>query len=522
MPPKRAIKLITTDLKARERLLAGAAKVYKAVSATFGAMSGNVLLEKPYGDPIATHDGVTVARDIFLRDAIENMGARVLVQASAQTNKLAGDGTTATVILGYNLLKEAHKRVVAGESAMELKRTLEADSKKVIDYLLSKSKEAGSKELLEVATISSGDSEIGALISNVVEEVGNEGSITLREDLIPGIKVEEVGGYYFDKGFFALNIQVEYEKPHILVTQKRLVSAHEMLPIIKTAIETGNKRVVIIGDISGDALNTAVGNIMNGNWECVVVPPPAFGDDAKLFLEDVAIYTNAKLFYEGDRMDKMTPADFGAVERSQVNQDRAILFNASNDEPIDGRIKELKAALEAESNANKRERIEQRIAKLSGKISIVKVGGNTQSEMEELKFRVEDAIEATKSALAEGVLPGNATALVWASEELDVHPLLKQALQAPFIKLLDNAGQSGEFRLNQILKAGWAQGFNVREMDTKTEPKDLLELGVLDATKAIVQTVINAVSAANVLLTTNATVSIDDRDDTSKSNTSKP
>src|SRR3990167_4871809 len=319
--PKRPNKLITTNLIARQGLLEGCRKLYEAVSSTYGAMSGNVVLQKPFGDPVITHDGVTVARDIFLRDDIENLGAVILKQASDQTNKQAGDGTTATVVLGYHLLEAAHRRVVAGESAMAIKRAMEKDARKVMEFVKSKSEKANSEKLVQVATISSGDEEVGKLIADVVEEVGDSGAITMQENLLPGIKVEKIGGYYFEKGFFALNKVVEYTSPHVIVTQKKLVSAFDVLPIIKLAQQSGNRRVILIGDVSGDALNTAIGNIINGQWECCIIPPPAYGDDSKLFLEDIALYTAAKLFYEGDRLDKMTSDDFGSVERSQVSQE---------------------------------------------------------------------------------------------------------------------------------------------------------------------------------------------------------
>jgi chaperonin GroEL len=516
--PPREIKKLQFGLEARQTVLNGVEKGYQAVSSTYGASGQNVLQGMPFGDPVLTRDGVTVAKRVVLEDRAENDAWSVIRQASEKTNKTAGDGTTATVVLARNLYVAAHQRVVAGENPMRLKAQMVADSRKVIDFIKSKSVDA-KKHLLEVATVSSGDKNIGALVSDTIADIGLDGGITIREQSYPTVDVEKINGYYFNKGFFALNNQIEWEKPHILVTQKPLTAAADILPLIKFINQQADKKLVIIGDVRGDALNLLMANTMaqadqNGNpvpFEGIVIPPPAYNDEAKLYMEDIAIYTGAKVYNEAET--NFTPEHFGTAERIQVNQDRAIIFKGGGDgDTITSRAAEIKSNIDKEVDAHVKDALEQRYSKLVGKIAIVNVGASTPTEMEELKFRVEDAIEATKSAMADGVVPGGATVLAHAGASgangvvglTDVSDLFKTALKETFKKLYDNAGESPDYRLKQIQAAKFGYGFNLREMTE--EPVDLAKAGIWDATRAVIQTIENATSAAGALLTVGALV----------------
>jgi chaperonin GroEL len=509
--PPREIKDLDHGNHVRSRLLAGVEQIYEAVSSTYGPSGNNVLLELPYGDPTLTRDGVTVAKRVFLSDRVENMAARVIAQASDKTNKTAGDGTTATVVLARNVLTAAHQQVGAGINAMKLKRQIDDDARLVIDWLKSNSSPAAD-HLVEVATVSAGDPAIGQLIAETVREVGANGGITIREQTYPTIDVERVNGYHFDKGFFALNQQIELAGPHILVSQKRLMTNTDILPILNhVASDQNNKKLVIIGEVAGDAMQTALANAVGGKYELIILQPPAYGDEARLFMEDIATYVGAKPLLEGMSTASIGAEFFGTAERVQASQQRGIIFGGGGaGDDIADRAAELMKQIEDEHNPHRKDVLEGRYAKLVGKIAIVNVGGSTPTEMEELRFRVEDAIEATKSAMADGVLPGGATMLVHAATIPGVSALFAGALRETFKKLMSNAAENSEKRLGQVEDAKIGMGFNLRAMTDK--PLDLGKAGIWDATRSIVQTVENAASAAGALLTTNATVSIHDEE----------
>lgn len=513
--PAREIKDLQFGADARATVLEGVRKLYEAVSSTYGPAANNVLQGMPYGDPVLTRDGVTVAKRIILDNRAENDAATVMRQASEETNKTAGDGTTATIVLGYNILKEANRRVVAGENPMKLKAMLQADSRTVVEYIKAQSVSAD-KHLLEVATVSSGDKNIGALVADVMMDIGVDGGITIREQTYPTIDVEKINGYYFTKGFFALNQQVEWEKPHILVSQKSLAAASDILPIIQLINQQDVKKLVIVGEVRGEALQILLANSVaqadsQGRpvpFEGVVIPPPAYGDEAKLFMEDIAIYVGGQVLTEAQQ--DITAEMLGSAERIQVNQDRAIVFKGKGDgDTITSRAAEIKQNIDKETNEHAKDQLENRYSKLVGKIAIVNVGASTPTEMEELRFRVEDAIEATKSAMADGVVAGSAVILVHAATQA-ISELFATALTETFKKLFDNAGEASDYRLKQVQASKLGRGFNLRDMSD--EPIDLAKAGIWDATRAVVQTIENATSAAGALLTVGALVTPRDED----------
>lgn len=509
--PAREVRQLILGEEARHKVLEGSRKIYEAVASTYGPKANNVLLALPIGDPTLTRDGVTVAKrisstNVGLEDRAEADAAAILRQASEKTNKTAGDGTTATIVLAYELLRLANQRVVSGENAMVLKREIEADALVVKDFLAKKSQSSGN-HLLDVATVSSGDPNIGKLISDTLKEIGSEGGITIREQQYPVIEVEKVNGYYFDKGFAALNQQIEYEKPWIFVTSKSLSSNSDILPLLNIVAKSPDKRpLVIIGEVRGDAMNTLITNVIRGVLDGVVITPPAYGDEAKLFMEDIAIYTGALLFFPSD--NSATLGHFGSAQRVQISSERAIIFDGDGDrKEIVNRAAQIKMNLDKETNPHQKDQLEQRFSKLTGKIALVNVGGSTMAEMEELKYRVEDAIEATKSSMIDGILPGGATSLLRASE-CKISPLFAQALQNTFKKLMENAAEPPEYRMKQVLESDWGYGFNLREITE--EPVNLAESGIWDATRAIVQVVENAASAAGSLITVNTIVEVVD------------
>lgn len=498
--PKREIKNILFDDEARLKLANGARKMSEIVGVTYGPSGKNVILGMPYGDATLSRDGVTVAKRTILEDKAEDNAAQILRQASERTNKTAGDGTTATIVLGHNLFARGNRLVAAGENGMLLKKQIIDDSRVVIDFLKSESKDAKG-HLLDVATVSAGDPAIGALVADTLADIGSDGGISIKEQNYPTVDVEKVDGYLFDRGFFALTQAVEYVTPFVFVTSKQIASNTDMVPLLSFVLGSDNKNLVIIGDvpINSEGMNTLMLNVLQGKLNAVVIPPPAFNDEATAFMEDIATYTGAKLFLNGNDIKQIARETFGTAERVQVNDKRAILFRgAGSDEDITARAAVIKKSLNEESESHAKDNLEKRHAKLTGKIAIVNVGGSTQTEMEELRYRVEDAIEATKSAMEEGVLPGGATMLV-AATKLDISRLYKNALEDTFRHLMNNAAEPADYRLEQVRHAKKGFGFNLREMTD--EPIDLNKSGIWDATRAVTQTIENATSAAGSLLT---------------------
>lgn len=504
--PKREIKNIYLGDEAMAKVAAGASKIAEVVGTTYGPSGRNVILGMPYGDSTLTRDGVTVAKRTILADKAEDDAAVILRQAAEKTNKSAGDGTTATIKLANNIFQRGNRLVAAGENGMLLKKQIVEDSHQVIDYLNGVS-EDGNGHLLDVATVSSGDPAIGALVADTLIEIGVEGGISIREQTYPVIDVEKVAGYLFDKGFYALTQAVEYSQPLIFVTSKQFSSNTDMVPLLSRVIGGENKNLVIIGEVrpNSEAANTFILNVMQGKFNGVIVPPPAFNEEGIPFMEDIATYVGSKLFLPGDDIKAIDAEYFGTAERVQISDKRAIIFDGHGAaEDVEVRANEIKERVTKETDSHVKDNLEQRYSKLTGKVAIVNVGGSTQTEMEELRYRVEDAIEATKSAMADGVLPGGATMLVKASDIPTVSKLYRDALRDTFRDLMNNAAEPADYRLEQVLRSETGFGFNLR--DITNDPIDLREAGIWDATRAVVQTIENATSAAASLLTIGAIV----------------
>lgn len=501
--PKRQIKVITSGTDARMKLTSGAQQMADAVGSTFGPGGYNVILGMPYGDATLTRDGVTVAKRTILEDRVEDNAAQILRQASEKTNRTVGDGTSATIVLGNQLFQLGNRLVAAGENGMLLKRQIADDAHKVIEYVKSKSQKADKKNLLQVATVSAGDPNIGALISDLVNEIGEQGGVTVREHDYPVMDVEKISGYYFDKGFFALNQEIELPKPVVFVSMKRLENNADVLPMLETFFNNAKDRpLVIIAECrtNSEAMNTVLLNIQKFSLNIVVIQPPLFNEESKLVMEDIALYAGAQLYTDGNDIKEFKFEDFGESKSIKVSQTQAVLFGGGGDgHAIVDRAASIKEQIKKETNAHGKDRLEQRYSKLTGKVAIVNVGGSTLVEMEELHYRVEDALGATRAAVTDGILPGGTTMFVRAADELEISNLFKEALNATFCKLMENAAERAEYRLEQVRRAPFGYGFNIRNISD--DPIDLREEGVFDATKAITQVIENAASAAGALLT---------------------
>lgn len=525
-------KVITFGGDAHKSIRLGVETMREAVGSTYGPGGRNVLIKKKYVQPILTRDGVTVARDIAghgnrLNDPIATEAAKLVYQASEKTNKTAGDGTTATVVLLAELYKAGYQRTTAGEDAMVIKRRLDRDREAILKFVESKSVECDEAKLKQVATISCGDEALGTMISELVWDVGSDGAITLDYQNAPHIEVEKVTGYLFGNGFRNLANDVEFEAPIVFVTQKRMAAKTDIIPLLEL-VAANQKQFVIVGDVAGAALETLVWAIQNQKADGLAIPPPAYGADGHDYFEDIATYTGARLWLESDSFKDITLEDFGTIKRSRISRDKAILFgdNQTGD-AIAERIAVIREQMKGEMTPSLTEVLETRLAKLAGKVSIIKVGAATEVEREELFFRVEDAVEACKSALSSGIVAGGATALLFASQykgdestklqaSFERTPILEkfvqEALQEPLRLLMSNAAEDSGYRLQQILKAGYGKGFDLRNMSD--EPIDLLKAGIVDATKVVLQTVQNAFSVAGALLTTGTTVTEEESDDT--------
>lgn len=490
-----------------------------AVGSTYGPGGRPMLLKKKYVDPTPSTDGVAVARSLAgfgskLGDDRTTSAAKLIYQASEKTNKTAGDGTTATVVVLGEVYKSGRKQVVAGTDAMHIKQRIDDARNKIVEFVESKSVKCDKKKLIQVSTIAGKDEALGNMIADLVWDVGTEGAITIEYQNAPSVDVEKVTGYLLNNGFKNMATEVELDSPLVFITQKRVAAKGDIVPILEVAAQA-QKQFVIIGDVSGAAYETLVWAIQNQKADGLCVPPPAYGNDGHDYFEDMSIYTGARLWLESDDFKTVKAEDFGTVKRARISRDRTILFgDNSTGNAIADRIAQIKEQTKKqEMTPSLKEVLDTRMAKLAGKVSIVKVGAATEMEREELFFRVEDAVEASKSALSSGIVAGGATTLLFAAEEPDIDPFIKEALQEPFRLLMKNAAYRADLRLDQTLKAGYGHGFNLREMTE--EPIDLLEAGVVDATKVVVQTVKNSFSVAGGLLSTGGTIT-EVEDDTPK------
>lgn len=526
-------KKVFYDDDARNRVLGGAKALYDAVKVTYGPKGRNVVIGKAYGGPTVTHDGVTVAEAVDLPEVDDEtlgykIGADLIKQAASKLNKAAGDGTTTVTVLTYNILKEASRLIAAGHNPQELRRGIESAANEVIAELdkLAESIEGKSDRVAEVATISAGDAEIGKLIAGVFEKIGREGVVTVEAGQGLDLEADVVEGFSLDKGwsspFFVTDTarqEAVYEKPAIIITDKKISNAQEFLPLIEKLVAAGRKDMVIFADeVEGEALSVLILNKLKGVLNTVVVKAPSFGDRRKDTFEDIAILTGGEVISEdrGMTFENVDLSVIGSARKVIVGKDSTtIVEGAAEPAIVQARIEHLKLQAENTSSQYDKDQYQQRAAALTGKVAVIKVGGATETEIDEKKYRVDDAVAATKAALLDGILPGGGVTLVNIANKLKPvsglsdavaagRHVLIEALKQPFIQIMTNAGLNAEALLAKVEAAKPGQGIDVNNPDT--ELIDLKKAGVIDPARVTKEAVLNSVSIAGTAATMGALV----------------
>lgn len=518
--PEKDHRRIVLGDEATADLLEGARRIYESVGVTYGPRGLNAALEKPFGRAVHTRDGVTVARETYFKERGIQIGAADILEASETTNRIAGDGTSATVILGYHLVKQGVQAIAAGTHPMELRDILNSDSNKLLDKLDSLSKPVKKGQLKSVATVSSGDPLLGQLIAEAIEYVGPDGGIVAEKYHSQGVEREYVDGYYLDMGFDALQTgRKEINSPVVIVSIKRLSSLADAAELLTKAVtslkltpqdlQQGNiPRFLLIGNIEDMAYNVIVDNINRGQIDAIIVKaPPSYGAMNKQLLEDIAIYAGCEPITDTTNLKMFNESYLGTVDRVVTSKTETTLFRSSTGETIEDRVSEIKDLLENEPVDQIAEKYQDRIAKLQGKIALFRIGAPTETAKEEIEFRVEDAIQATRAAANDGVVAGGGVTWLELSK-LPVSDIYKNSLHAVFQKLLTNANLPSELKLDEALKAPVGHGFNLRKGG---ELVNVIEEGVLDPTLVLRQVIINATSAAINILTNGVLVLFEDK-----------
>jgi len=518
-------KNIIFDEKARQSLKKGVDKLAQAVKITLGPKGSNVILDRGFGSPLITNDGVTIAKEIELKDKVENLGAEILKQAAEKTNDVAGDGTTTAIVLAWSIITNGLKNVTAGANSLSVKRGIDKAVKVVIEELKNISQKVETHdEIANVAAISANDKEIGNMIANIFDEVGKDGIITVEESKTLGLTKEIVKGLQFNKGYISPYMITDSEKmesvlenPYIIITDKKITNIQEILPLLDKIVQSGKKDLLVIADdLSGEALATLILNKLRGTFNVVAVKTPGFGDNKKELMEDIAIITGSKVISEeiGLKLDKTELNDLGHARRIIINKENTTIIEGGGQaENIKNRIKQIKKQIENTDSDFDKEKLEERLAKLSGGIAVIKVGAATEVEQKEKQHRVDDAVRATKAALEEGVVPGGGIALLRSSKVLDNIEvddedekigvdIVFRALEEPIRQIAVNAGKSGEVVLEEAKKRKENEGFDV----TKGEFIDMFKAGIVDPTKVTRSALENAASVSSMLLTTKVVI----------------
>ncbi len=518
-----AHKEILFNEEARRALERGVNVLADAVKVTLGPKGRYVVLDKKFGAPTITNDGVTIAREIEVEDVFENQGAQLVREVATETNEKAGDGTTTATVLAQAIVREGLKNVAAGANPMGLKRGIETAVESVTENLQKQSKEiSGKEDIARVATISSREREIGDVIADAIEKVGKDGVVNVEEGQTLGLELEFTEGMQFDKGYLSPYMVTDPERmegvledPFVLVANQKIGAVKDLLPILEQVIQAGRPLLIVAEDVEGESLATIVVNKLRGTFQAVAVKAPGFGDRRKRMLEDIAILTGAEVITEemGLKLENTKLSQLGRARRIVIDKDSTtIIDGAGESDAIKGRIKQLKAEIENTDSDFDREKLQERLAKLSGGVAVVKVGASTETEMKEKKHRVEDALEATRAALEEGIVPGGGVALLNAvaaislddfeSDERTGARIVARALEEPIRQLADNAGLEGSIVVDKIRTGTKGHGLNV---DTG-EYEDLVKAGIIDPTKVTRLALQNAASIAKNILTTEAVV----------------
>ncbi|HEY8573194.1 chaperonin GroEL [Phenylobacterium sp.] len=511
---------------ARDRMLRGVNTLANAVKVTLGPKGRNVVIEKSFGAPRSTKDGVSVAKEIELADKFENLGAQLIREVASKTNDKAGDGTTTATVLAQAIVTEGLKSVAAGMNPMDLKRGVDKAVAKVVEEIRSSAKKVTTNaEISQVGTISAnGDLEVGEMIARAMEKVGNEGVITVEEAKTAETELDVVEGMQFDRGYLspyfitnAEKMEADLEEPLILLFEKKLSSLQPLLPVLEAVVQSGRPLLIIAEDVEGEALATLVVNKLRGGLRVAAVKAPGFGDRRKAMLEDIAILTGGQLISEdlGIKLENVTLDMLGKAKKVTITKDDTTIVDGAGDKSgIEGRVAQIKKQIEDTTSDYDKEKLQERLAKLAGGVAVVRVGGSTEVEVKEKKDRVDDALNATRAAVEEGIVPGGGVALLKASKVLDGFKgdnddqeagvaIVRRALQAPIRQIAENAGVEGSIVVGKVLENASATfGFNAQT----EEYVDLVQAGVIDPAKVVRTALQDAASVAGLLITTEAAI----------------
>ena len=516
-------KIIKFNEDARKALEVGVDTLADAVKITLGPKGRNVVLDRGFGAPMITNDGVTIAKEIELKDPIENLGAQIVKEVATKSNDVAGDGTTTATVLAQALIKEGLKMVASGANPVFIRRGMELASKKVIEELTKRAKKVESNdEIAQVGAISAGDTEIGQLIAQAMEKVGESGVITVEEARSLDTTLDVVEGMQFDNGYLSPymvsdseRMVVEMDNPFILITDKKILNMKELLPVLEKTVETGRPMLIIAEDVEGEALATLVVNKLRGTLNVAAVKAPAFGDRRKAMLQDIAILTGGEVISEekGIKLENVDISLLGQAKKVRITKDNTVIVDGLGEkDEIQARIGQIKNAIAETTSDYDKEKLQERLAKLSGGVAVIKVGAATETEMKERKLRIEDALNATKAAVEEGIVPGGGTILIQIAKAIEDFKLegeeglgveiVKRALSAPLRQIVINAGIDAGVVIEKVKNSENGIGFDA----AKEEYVDMVKAGIIDPAKVTRSAIQNAVSVSSVLLTTEVAV----------------
>ena len=517
---------------ARRSMEAGINKLADTVKVTLGPKGRNVAIDKQFGAPLITNDGVTIAREIELEDRYENMGAQLVKEVATKTQDVAGDGTTTATLLAQGIIREGLKNVAAGANPIILQSGLQKAVEKAVEEIKRFSKEVGSKEdIAQVASVSAGDAEIGELIAAAMEKVGNDGVITVEESRSMGTTLDVVEGMQFDRGYVSAymvtdtdKMVAELDEPYILITDKKITNIQEILPILEQIVQQGRALVILAEDIEGEAMATLVVNKLRGTFNCVAVKAPGFGDRRKEMLQDIAILTGGTVISEevGYDLKEATLDMLGSASKVKIDKDNTVIVDgAGNQEDIKNRVRQLKSQLEETESEFDKEKLQERLAKLSGGVAVIQVGAATETELKEKKSRIEDALAATRAAVEEGIVAGGGTVLIDAIPEVEKLleatdgdektgiSIILRALEEPVRQIASNAGLEGSVIAEKVKASETGVGFNA----LTEEYVDMIKAGIVDPTKVTRSALQNAASVASMVLTTESAVADAEKED---------
>lgn len=517
-------KIIKFSEEARRAMQSGVDQLADVVKVTLGPKGRNVILDKKFGSPLITNDGVTIAREIELEDQFENMGAQLVKEVATKTNDVAGDGTTTATLLAQAIIREGLKNVTAGANPMQIRNGIMLAVEKAVEGIKNISRPIeGKEDIARVAAVSASDEEIGKLISDAMEKVGNEGVITVEESKSMGTELDVVEGMQFDRGYLSAymvtdteKMEAVFENPYILITDKKISNIQEILPVLEQIVQSGKKLLIIAEDVEGEALATLVVNKLRGTFNCVAVKAPGFGDRRKEMLQDIAILTGGTVISEelGYDLKEATVDMLGQADSIKVTKENTVIVNGKGDRTeIQNRVSMIKSQIEETTSEFDREKLQERLAKLAGGVAVIKVGAATETELKEKKLRIEDALAATKAAVEEGIVPGGGTAYVnvmsevaaLTSEDADTQVginIVVRALEYPVKQIATNAGVEGSVVIDKIKNSEAGVGYDARA----DKYVNMIKAGIVDPTKVTRSALQNAASVASTFLTTEAAV----------------